>query len=223
MSEIILIVVAHPDDEVLGCAGTIAKHSASGDTVHIAFMTDGVSSRDESQSDAAINRKIAAQKSSEILGVKTTHFFDFPDNKMDEFPLLDIVKEIENLIHHINPSIIYTHHIGDLNIDHQIVHRAVMTSSRPIPISSVKKLFAFEVLSSTEWQTPGHLVFSPNVFVDISKHIKIKQEALACYSKEMHAPPHGRSIENSVRLASLRGNSVGKNYAEAFMLLREIK
>ena len=223
MSKIILVVAAHPDDEVLGCAGTIAKHVASGDIVHVIFMTNGVSSRNESNHDAAMDRKIAAQKSSDILGVKSIQYFDFPDNKMDEVPLLNIVKLIENVIHDLNPRVIYTHHIGDLNIDHQIVHRAVVTSCRPLPGFCVKEVYAFEVLSSTEWQTPGHMIFSPNVFVDISKQIKIKQDALACYAKEMHKAPHGRSAENSIRLASLRGNSVGVNYAEAFVSIREIR
>jgi LmbE family N-acetylglucosaminyl deacetylase len=128
-----------------------------------------------------------------------------------------------NLINKLQPEIIYTHHIGDLNLDHQITHKVVMTACRPQPSFCGKEIYAFEVLSSTEWQTPGHMIFSPNVFVDISKQIKIKQDALACYAKEMHKAPHGRSAENSIRLASLRGNSVGVNYAEAFISIREIR
>jgi N-acetylglucosamine malate deacetylase 1 len=223
VNKIILVVAAHPDDEALGCAGTIAKHVAYGDIVHIIFMTNGVSARDAGQSDDVMKRRIAAQKSSDILGVKSTKYFDFPDNKMDEVPILNVIKSIENVIKDLNPEIIYTHHIGDLNIDHQVVHKSVLTACRPLPNSSIKEIYAFEVLSSTEWQAPGNMMFAPNVFIDISKFIKIKEDTIDCYNLEMHKAPHGRSAENSIRLSALRGNSVGVCYAEAFMSIREIK
>jgi LmbE family N-acetylglucosaminyl deacetylase len=215
----ILIVAAHSDDEVLGCAGVIAKHIAKGDNVHLLFMTDGVESRKVGTNDAE-ERLTAAQNVAKFLGVDTFTNLNFPDNKMDSIPLLNVVKEIEDKITQVQPEVIYTHHIGDLNIDHQMTHKAVITACRPQPDFRVKEIYAFEVLSSTEWQTPGVLPFSPNVYIDITEFIGIKEKALKIYSEEMHQPPHSRSIDNALRLNALRGNSVGVDYAEAFELIR---
>ncbi len=218
MSKIVLVVAAHSDDEALGCSGTIAKHIKQGDRVHLLFMTDGVSSRPGRRDDK--KRSNAAQDAAQILEVSSFTNLNFPDNKMDSIPLLDIVKEIENIIVQTQPEVIYTHHIGDLNIDHQITHKAVVTACRPQPSFCVEEIYAFEVLSSTEWNTPGVEVFSPNVFIDITDYIDIKKQVLEVYSEEMHQPPHSRSIDNALRLNALRGNSVGMDYAEAFELIR---
>jgi LmbE family N-acetylglucosaminyl deacetylase len=141
---------------------------------------------------------------------------------MDTIPMLNVVKSIEDIISKLQPELIYTHHIGDLNIDHQVTHKAVMTACRPEPEFCVKEIYSFEVLSSTEWQTPGLNVFTPNMFIDITKYINIKRDLLGIYTKEMRRAPHSRSIENILQLNSLRGNSVGLNYAEAFSILRKI-
>ena len=218
----VLVIAAHSDDEALGCAGTIAKHIAFNDNVYILFMTDSVGSRHVSENEI-INRQEKATKAAKILNISSMENLDFPDNKMDSVPLLDIVQSIENKINELRPDIIYTHHIGDLNIDHQITHQAVMTACRPQPELSVKEIYAFEILSSTEWQTPGHLPFSPNVFVDITDFIDIKLQVLDVYQEEMRQKPHSRSTENIIRLNKLRGNSVGLEYAEAFIMLRFIK
>ncbi len=223
MDKNVLVVAAHSDDEALGCAGTMAKHVAAGDKVHVIFMTNGVDSRNTASNSDIENRQAAARKSADILGVTSMEHFDFPDNKMDTVPLLDIVKSIENVINKLQPEIIYTHHIGDLNIDHQITHKVVMTACRPQPSFCVKEIYAFEVLSSTEWQTPGYLPFTPNVYIDVSNQIEIKRKSLEAYSDEMHNPPHSRSFDNMLNLSSFRGNSIGVNYAEAFILLRYIK
>jgi len=222
MNKTVLVVAAHSDDEALGCAGTIAKHVAAGDAVHVIYMADGVSSRDVSG--AEVNQRwTLAQQACEILGVFSTKSFNFPDNKMDSIPLLDIVQAIEAEIKKTHPEIIYTHHIGDLNVDHQITHKALLVACRPQPGSSVKEVYSFEVLSSTEWQTPGVNVFCPNVYVDITEFIEIKKKVLSVYSEEMRQPPHTRSIENALRLCELRGSAVGIKSAEAFMCIREIK
>ena len=219
----ILVVAAHPDDEVLGCGGTIARHIDEGDEVHIVFMADGVTSRETAGEDNLRARNKAAYESCVVLGAQSPLFLGFPDNKMDTVALLDVVQFIENVIEKLQPKIIYTHHIGDLNIDHQITHKAVMTACRPQPDFCVKEIYAFEVLSSTEWQTPGIKSFCPNMFVDITDYIDLKKQALEAYSCEMHLPPHSRSVENSVRLSSLRGSAFGVEYAESFMTLRIIK
>ena len=218
---VVLVVAAHSDDEALGCAGTIAKHVASGDEVNIMFMTNGVGSRDIASNNDIDDRYSLAHKVANILG-GVAQQLNFPDNEMDSIPLLDIVKPIENTIKELQPSVIYTHHIGDLNIDHQITHKATITACRPQPGLPVEEIYAFEVPSSTEWQTPGYLPFTPNVYVDISAYIKIKHEVLEVYSEEMRDPPHSRSIENVIRLNALRGNTVGVDYAEAFCLVRKV-
>ena len=201
----------------------MAKHVEAGDKVNVIFMTNGVGSRSATSVSDIRHRQAAAQKAADILGITLTEYFDFPDNKMDTVPLLDIVKSIENVINEIQPEIIYTQHIGDLNIDHQITHKAVMTACRPQPGFCVKEVYAFEVLSSTEWSAPGVKPFSPNVYIDITDYIDIKKQALGFYSKEMRQPPHSRSINNTIRLNALRGNSVGVDYAEAFELIRMIR
>jgi len=218
----VLVVAAHSDDEALGCAGTIAKHTAAGDQVHVLFMTDGVGSRDATDTDV-IARQKATKEAMDALGVTAMQNLNFPDNKMDSVALLEIVKEVEISLSKLEPNILYTHHIGDLNIDHCITHKAVMTACRPQPGLSVKEIYAFEVLSSTEWQTPGVNAFCPTVYVDITDFIEIKKKVLNVYSDEMRQPPHTRSIENALRLCELRGNAVGIKSAEAFMCIRKIK
>ena len=218
MNKTILVIAAHSDDEALGCSGVIARHVAEGDKVHLLFMTDGVASR--SGSGDGDNRLTSAHGASKILRVTSFTNLNFPDNKMDSIPLLGIVKEVENKISKLQPEIIYTHHIGDLNVDHQITHKAVVTACRPQPSFCVEEIYAFEVLSSTEWSTPGVEPFSPNVYIDITDYIDIKKQVLEVYSEEIRQPPHSRSIDNALRLNALRGNSVGVDYAEAFELIR---
>jgi N-acetylglucosamine malate deacetylase 1 len=219
----ILVVAAHPDDDILGCGGSIASHVENGDKVFILFMSNGVDSRKDIQNHDFEKRKSAAISSSKVLGAQTPIFFDFPDNRMDSVDLLDIVQPLEKLIEKIKPEVVYTHHIGDLNIDHQITHKAVVTACRPQPGFCVKEIFAFEVLSSTEWQTSEYLPFIPNVYFDISNQIEKKCKALKFYDNEMRQSPHSRSIDNTIRLNALRGNSVGVDYAEAFILIRSLK
>ena len=222
MCKTVLVVAAHSDDEALGCSGTMAKHVAAGDQVHVLFMSDGVGSR-KSVANEVSERLSSAEKAAKILGVISMQNLNFPDNRMDTVALLDVAQAVENKIDEVRPNIIYTHHLGDLNVDHQITHKAVITACRPQPDFCVKEIFAFEVLSSTEWQTPGYFPFIPNVFVDIGKYIDIKRKALEVYSEEMRQSPHSRSIENTLRLNALRGNAVGVEYAESFVLLRKIK
>jgi LmbE family N-acetylglucosaminyl deacetylase len=219
----VLICAAHADDEAIGCSGTIAKHVENGDKVHVVFMTNGVDSRSNFSSDSINNRHKISLKVADILGISSVQNLDFPDNMMDSIPLLHIVRVIENLIDKLKPEIIYTHHIGDLNIDHQVTHKAVMTACRPQPGFCVREIYVFEVLSSTEWQTPGYLPFTPNIFMDISNWVELKHKTLEAYNDEMHQPPHSRSIDNIIRLNALRGHSIGVDYAEAFILIRGIR
>ncbi len=217
----ILIIAAHPDDEVLGCGGTIARHIISGDSVHIIFLSDGETSRNNANSLDIELRKKAAINAGIILGItEPPIFLQFPDNRMDSIELLDIIQKLETIIYAINPEVIYTHHSGDLNIDHQVTYQAVMTASRPLPGSSIKEIYSFEVLSSTELSTSK--VFIPNYFVDISDTLKHKISALKAYNSELNEFPYPRSIEAISAQAKYRGASVGINAAEAFSVQRLI-
>ena len=220
MSRTVLIVAAHTDDEALGCGGTIAKHVEQGDTVYAVFLADGVSSRAGASKAEQETRDAAARRAHEVLGIKKSFMLGFPDNRMDSVPLLDIVQRLEAVLNEVKPQIIYTHHLGDLNIDHRITHQAVMTASRPIPGSSIKEIYAFEVLSASEWNTPGFCTFTPNVFVDITAQLETKMNALSAYELEMREVPHTRSMGNIRRLAELRGHFVGLSAAEAMMAIR---
>lgn len=226
MSQSILILAAHPDDEVLGCGGTIAKLADAGAIIHVAFLADGVFSRAGNQNKHQVElhiRRTAAQKACDILGVKSVSFGDFPDNRMDTIALLDIVKAVEALVAAHQPETIFTHHVGDVNIDHCRVHEAVVTACRPQHGYPVKMLLCFEVPSSTEWQLPGSApAFAPNWFVDISATLDRKLSALEAYADELRAWPHPRSRQGVEHLAHWRGATVGVDAVEAFMLGRRL-
>jgi len=153
--------------------------------------------------------------------VKKVFFHGFPDNRFDTVPFLDIVKVIETIKNKIKPEIIFTHYVKDLNIDHQITYKAVITATRPVREETVKEVYSFEIPSSTEWSYP--LSFSPNVFYDILGTIDVKLEALEEYKTELRGYPHPRSLEGVKLIAKFWGMKVGLKYAEAFELVREIK
>lgn len=214
----VLVVAAHADDEALGCGGTIVKHVEQGDKVSVVFLTDGVGAR--GNDDSASERGYSAEKALKILGVSKTMCFDLPDNEMDSVSLLTIAKKIEGVISIEQPNIIYTHFFGDLNIDHQITNRAVLTACRPQKTCSVKEIYCFEVLSSTEWGTKAVNQFVPHKIVDITNVWDKKISALKCYEQEMRSSPHSRSYRAAEALACLRGETHGFNKAEAFYVER---
>lgn len=224
----VLVVAAHPDDEVLGCGGTIAKHSQEKDNVHVLILAEGATSRDLQRNRQKRQTELsalaqAANQAGEILGVASLTLHEFPDNRMDSCDILDITKVVEQAIEQHTPEIIYTHHVGDVNIDHRCVHQAVVTACRPMPGKTVKTLLFFEVTSSSEWQIPSSApVFAPNWFVDISETLSLKLKALEVYSSEMRSWPHARSITAIEYLNRWRGASVGVEAAEAFILGRNL-
>lgn len=225
----VLVVAAHPDDEVFMCGGTMARHAAAGDQVHTLFLADGETARlaaydRHSLSEQRASRREAGLHAAHVLGAKEPRFLDLPDNRLDGEMLLDIVKLVEKAIVEIGPEIVYTHHHGDLNADHSIAHRAVLTACRPSPGQPVRRILAGESLSSTEWASEGTGgVFAPNSFVDISATLDVKLEALTAYSAELRPFPHPRSLETVRNLAGLRGATVGLVAAEAFILIRDIR
>ena len=225
----ILIVVAHPDDEVIGCGASIAKWAKEGNDVHVMILSEGITARDslrnrDIRASELSNLAEAAQKAGTILGSASVKLLDFPDNRIDSVDRLDVIKVIEEHIAHINPHTVVTHHVGDVNIDHQIVCESVVTACRPQPQYSVKRLLAFEVNSSTEWQVLGcNRSFHPNWYEDVTDTLKLKIEALNQYESELRNWPHARSKEAIEHLARWRGASVGHEAAEAFKLMREIR
>ena len=223
-----LVIAAHPDDEVLGCGATIAKHTQRGDEVHVLILAEGATSRKERRNRLESVEDLseladAAKKARDILKVNVLMLHDLPDNRMDSIDVLEVVKIIEQYIQSFRPEIIYTHHAGDLNIDHRITHEAVVTACRPVPGSPIRTLLFFEIPSSTEWMT-GSLTsaFTPNWYVDVSDTLENKIEALKAYHKEMRSWPHPRSLEAVTHLARWRGSTVGVAAAEAFITGRNL-
>jgi LmbE family N-acetylglucosaminyl deacetylase len=216
-----LVVAAHPDDEVLGCGGTVAALVSRGWTMHALIMAQGATSRGEvgesDWHDALSELRECAAKAARCLGAQQPRMLVFPDNRMDSVDLLDVVKALEVVIEEIGPDRIFTHANCDVNVDHRVVHDAVIAATRPQPAHYRGDLYFFETVSSTEWRPPSSLrPFSPTAFCDISDHLPAKMDALRAYAPEMREYPHARSLEAVANLAYVRGASVGLRAAEAF-------
>lgn len=224
----IMIIVAHPDDELLGIGGTIQKlKSEYNCKIDVIILGEGITSRDTIRDVERRNEELKTHQNNilvakKILGYDELSIYEFPDNRFDNIPLLDIIKVIEKEKNRINPEVIFTHHGGDLNIDHQITFQAVMTSCRPQNTENVKSIFCFETPSGTEWQSSNHpLSFKPNFFIELNENqLKKKIEAMECYDFEKRKFPHPRSPQALKILASYRGISIGRKYAEAFFIVR---
>lgn len=223
--EKILVVAAHPDDELLGLGGTIRRLADAGKETHAVILAEGITSRVKTRDEADFNElkelREDAQKAAEVVGYSSIEFNDFPDNRMDEVDLLDIIKVVSKYIEKYEPDTIFTHHHGDLNIDHRRTCEAVLTACRPIGQHSVKRIYAFETPSSTEWNYIYSEPFTPNVYFDVTRTLEAKVDGMACYRSESTSYPHPRSEEALRTLSKLRGINVGFDMAEAFMLLRE--
>ena len=226
MNKKVLIVAAHPDDEVLGCFGTVARLVKEGYEAYTLILGEGKTSRDAQR---VVDKRLDDIKilnneinnANNVIGIKKVFIESFPDNRFDSVDLLDIIKTILKVKEEVRPDIIFTHYENDLNIDHQITYKAVITATRPMKDESVKEIYSFEILSSTEWNYP--LSFSPDTFFDISNTIDLKIEAMREYASELCIHPHPRSLEGIEYNAKYRGMSVGVNMAEAFKCIRTIK
>ncbi|MCB9851424.1 MAG: PIG-L family deacetylase [Phycisphaerales bacterium] len=224
----VLVVAAHPDDEVLGCGASIARWTDAGRSVHIAILGEGITSRSDRREEA--DRELLdklhtnARAAGELLGAEGVTLFSLPDNRFDTVPLLDVVKIVERLLAEHKPVDVYTHHAGDLNIDHGVVHRAVLTATRPVAGQCVRNLCTFEVPSSSEWAF-GDIAkpFSPNVFVGVGDTLSRKCDAMACYETEARAFPHPRSPQALEAIARRWGSVAGVAAAEAFELVRAVR
>lgn len=225
--ERVLVVAAHPDDELLGCGGSIARMVGQGSVVSVLIVGEGITSR-RGEAAGALNDQLAALAASTrracgILGVSSVDMLGLPDNRLDTLPQLDINQAVEAVVERVRPDLVMTHHHGNLNVDHRRVHEAVVTATRPMPGGLDTAQLFFETVSSTEWQTPGRAPFLPSYFVDISATLERKIEALACYETEMRDWPHARSLEAVRALARWRGASVGRAAAEAFAVGRIVQ
>jgi LmbE family N-acetylglucosaminyl deacetylase len=219
----VAIVAAHPDDEVLGCGGTAARWAAEGRAVHVLLLADGEGARAAGSGSSVPRAKLAARaaaarRAGAILRCASVELLGFPDNRMDGTELLDVVQAIEAFIARRRPGTVLTHHAGDVNIDHRIVHDAVIAACRPQPRHCVRELMFFETPSASEWRPPGSApTFTPNYFVDITMTLKTKLAALRAYRSELRPWPHPRSLKAIEALAHWRGATVGFEAAEAFM------
>lgn len=225
MTETVAVVVAHPDDEVLAFGGIICRHADAGDQVHVLCLATGLGARNDSGvPDAAMleGLRAEARAAGQILGLASIEFADLPDNRMDTVPLLDVVKRIEAFVAAVKPTTVYAHHIGDLNIDHSIAARAVLTACRPVPGATVRRIYAGEILSSSEYGLAQDR-FRPTTYVGIEPYLERKRQALSAYTHEVRYWPHPRSIKAVAMLARLRGSECGLEAAEALALLREVR
>ncbi len=224
-----LVVAAHPDDEVLGCGATIAAERQRGTAVRVIILADGITARYAKVNDRARRELRAlyrdAERAATALGLRKSDlvFGRFPDMKMNTVPFIDVVHCIQLVVQEFRPDCIYTHHAGDYNPDHRIAFDATLFASRPCAGEHVpSRLYAFEVPSSTEWASQVNDGFKPTVYRNVERTIRAKISALQCYRSEVRVYPHPRSPEGLDLLAKKRGLEVSMRSAEAFELIREI-
>lgn len=222
----ILIVAAHPDDEMLGCFGTVARLILLGYEAYTLILGEGKTSRDKTRNVSnkadelkTLNSEIL--KANEAIGIKDVFTENFADNRFDSVDLLDIVKAVDKVKNLIKPDIIFTHFANDLNIDHRITYNAVLTATRPMTDECVREIYSFEILSSTEWNYPQS--FAPDVFYDITQTLSLKQKAMSIYASELRKYPHPRSVDGIELIAKYHGMRVGLEYAEAFKAVRILR
>lgn len=218
MSELrVLVIAAHPDDEVLGCGGTIALHTRRGDIVHSIIAAEGESLRYGDV--GAVGQQQDTDRAREILGMEKIHHLGFEDQQLDTVPLTEIITAVERVVRDLQPQIVYTQWGGDVNRDHQLLFKAQLVATRPTE-THVKRILAFDTASSTEWAYPRDFV--PDTWVDISLTLDQKIEAMACYGSEVRKSPHPRSLEGLRNKALAYGHQVCGGPSEAFMTVREV-
>ncbi|MEL7207434.1 MAG: PIG-L deacetylase family protein [Actinomycetota bacterium] len=215
----VVVVVAHPDDEVLGCGATVARLSAEGHRVHPLILADGETGRPGAGPTEVEARRAAARAAAEVLGTEEPTFLDLPDQGLETRPRLELTQAIERFAEPIAPALVLTHDAGDLNLDHRVVHECTVTAFRPLPDAPWAGVATFETPSASEY---GDVAlgrpFAPNVFVDVTDHFETKLAAVGCYPAELRPPPHPRHPESITALARVRGATVGHELAEAFAL-----
>jgi LmbE family N-acetylglucosaminyl deacetylase len=217
----ILVVAPHPDDEILGCGGTIARHVKHGDRVHLVVVTRGMPEVFSPDSVVRVRRELSAAQ--QLLGISSVKFLDFPAPSLDTVPGYLLSSAILSVLREVQPDIVYFPHHGDIHGDHRAASLATMVAARPNGNTHVPRLLTYETLSESEWGNPNSSdAFLPTVFVDISEYLQDKLKAMQCYESQLRSSPNARSLEAIRALATYRGHSVNLPAAEAFMLVREI-
>ena len=225
----IAVIAAHPDDEILGCGATLKKLSLRGCEIYVLILSEGITSRGNVRNRKTDKTKLDklrqnCHQANQTVGAKNVIMKQYPDNRFDSIDLLDIIKEIEEFLSNFPSDIVFTHHRGDLNIDHQITNRAVVTACRPVALSSPDLILCFDILSSTEWYFGSRENrFAPNLFVDVGDTIEDKVKALACYESEIKPFPFARSLESIRIQAKHYGQMINVEAAEAFEIIRAIE
>lgn len=217
----IVVVAPHPDDEVLGCGGVMARHAAAGDDVFVVIATRGAP---DLYSDESVERTRAeARQAHAILGVRETRFLDFPAPRLDVTPAHLIADALAQQFHDLQPERVYLPHHGDMHADHGRIYHATLVAARPLASCPVKQLLCYETLSETEWAPPiASSVFYPTVFVDIAAHLPKKLEAMRCFASQLKPAPNPRSLEAIEALARYRGSTISAHAAESFILIRDV-
>jgi LmbE family N-acetylglucosaminyl deacetylase len=217
----VMVIAAHPDDELLGVGATLARHVELGHEVHAVVVSEGASSRYEEGAQNTLQE--AGTKAAKLLGFASIQFLGFPDQRLDTVPLIELTQRIEKTLDAVQPRVLYTHHWGDLNRDHRVVCEAVSVAARPIGAHFPREVYCFETPSSTEWSLPDPAsAFIPNHFVDVTATLDKKLAAMAFYETEVRPPPHPRSLEALRARAHYWGQIVTRPYAEAFVLMRSV-
>ena len=219
----LLVVVAHPDDETLGAGGTIRRLTRAGTVVDLLVVTDGSSAQFGEDMEARGRRNAHLDKACDLLGIARRMVLDFPDMQLDTVPHIELNRTIGRVVENGGYDTIFTHHPGDVNMDHRQVFDSVMVVSRPLPGVALRTVATFFVNSSTEWGGfYPHKLFVPNIFIDIGATIEEKLDALSAYRDELRTWPHPRSVEAVRDRAKVVGSEVGIAYAEAFQLIRTV-
>ena len=217
----VVVVAAHPDDEILGAGATLAKHARAGDAVHAVVLAEGATSRYETGMKESLHE--SGERAARAIGFASIRFESLPDQRLDTVPLIEVTQRIEKILEPLDPAIVYTHFGGDVNLDHGVVARAVWTACRPYRFAGLRRVAAFETPSSTEWGAPNEGGgFRPNLYVDVAATLDAKIAAIECYESELRPYPHPRSARALRERAAYWGSVAGRTAVEAFMILREM-
>ena len=214
----ILVIAPHPDDEVLGCGGTIAKYAKKGDNVSVCFVTKAYTP--DWSEEYITNRTVEIKDAHNVLGVEKSYELDFPTGKLDTIPQKTLNDALEKVILEVNPEVVYIPHGGDLHMDHTLVYQAALVATRP-HANEINTILCYETVSETEWGANENL-FKANVYEDINEFTDTKLKAMEAYRSELKDSPHPRSLKVLSALAVKRGSEAGLKSAEAFMLIREV-
>ncbi|HXF83165.1 MAG TPA: PIG-L deacetylase family protein [bacterium] len=214
MSKRILVIAAHPDDELLGCGGTVALHTRAGDRVTAVIACEGESLR---YGPAGVGMQAHSHRAAATLGVHDVRALGLSDQRLDSMTLIDIIVPLEHIVRQVQPQTVYCQYGGDANRDHQLLFKALLVATRPLE-ACLESVYAFETASSTEWGYPR--TFVPDTWVDISSTLEQKIAAMACYESEVRAYPHPRSLDALRYRARAWGNQVCMDAAEVFMTVR---